>query len=1658
MQRILTLFALLTSLYLSAQMDTPSGPRYGNEWIENGQTYLKILVANDGMYRLDAATLAAAGLPLDGSNDARLQLHHLGEEVALEVTATGIQFYGERARGELDAHLLDDPADRLLNPRYGMHTDTAAYYLHLAGTQVQRIQAGAVNADVTTPATTIDRTAEIVYSEAQSKYFRRTTSGYSIYFSHYETAEGFGSRRVSDLLSENGSTVTSVELNLPGVSSGTAEVNMRFGLAFGDRHAQEITINGRDVGTISAEDWSVQDLSYDVPVAPGGSIDLQLNGTAGDRDKANLAYLHVRYPAVASFSGDQLRFSLEAGGARTLNFGGLPAAARLYDLTANEVFLPEGTTFTLPATSSGHEYALVSDFLAPASSAQLLLDDVLPAADVDYLVIANRRLSGSGLDAIVAHRESSLGGNHRVHVAYVEDIYDRFGYGLQRHPQSIRNYLDAAIVRAPALNYLFIIGKGREYPDLRTNEQLIDARETFFVPGFGLPSSDNLFSALPGQMTPRLATGRLSAINPGEVAIYARKLREVESQIAQSDQTIEGVDWMKQVLFLGGGQKASEQETIRRNLGYMEEIFEESKWGGNVTSVFRTSSDPIETTRQEAIFSRINEGVSIVNFYGHSSSQGFDFNIDNPDNYKNKDKYAYFISLGCYSGDAFTKERSISERFIFLPDGGAITFAASKGLGYLGALGNYGRRLYDHMGNDLYGAGVGESIRATVADFEGSGNFTIGILAEQFFLNGDPAYRMHPRPGPDLTIDAASVQFSPPTIPAQDTAYTMSLKVINLGTRPEEGNDTVTLDFRQQLPSGEVRELVQRRIAAPAYERDIEVTLPNLGIEAVGINRILVTVDADDEIDELPAAAAEGNNELVIGGEPGAPLNVIANSARTAFPPRYATVGPGFDLVAGTTDPLAPERVYRLQVATRADFLEPLVNTEITAAGGVIRYRPEFSPVDSMTYYWRISPDSSRTPEGNYIWSESSLTYVAAREAEEVGFAIQHPGQFAEGTTDDLAVNPNDPNWDYGRNTNDIQIFNAVYRDRDLPKLVWNGTRFNSFFQWALRSGVQVFVADSLDNTDWLKNDGRFNSVLQRDKIKSYWAFDTQTDAGREGLMTFLDDEVTDGKYVFVYSAQRGDEIDYHTEDWANDSLRLGRSIYNVLEEQGAEQVRLLQELGSVPYTFVYQKGKGKMAEVIAATVNDTTEVLVPILENREQGAYRSEKFGPALSWRTMNITFRGQEIGPGDSCQFRLYGIDRSNREVLLQQGELDVRRTLSFDFDLSEYDAETYPYLATAFDVYDATDRTAPTVKQIYVDYRRAGDVAINPSVALTIPDTLQQGEPARLEVGYENISRVGMDSLLVALTVTDRDNRVNVLTQRRPALPAGATDRVSFELPTDERENTLRLQLTLNPDQDQPEDVLFNNILLANLGVEVDRIAPDMKVYYDGRLIRNGELVSSEPDILIQLRDENEVRRLDDSSAYVIQLTAPDGRSETIAMSDPRVEFVPAAADGDNRAEVYFSPKLIVDGTYELTVQSSDRNGNRAGALEYNQSFEVINEQSISNVLTYPNPFTTQTRFVYTLTGSTPPDVFRIQIMTVSGRVVRDIDLLAHEAIEVGTHRTDFTWDGTDEYGDLLANGVYLYRVITSDGSGDTIKEYDTGTDQYFKNDLGKVVILR
>ena len=119
-------------------------------------------------------------------------------------------------------------------------------------------------------------------------------------------------------------------------------------------------------------------------------------------------------------------------------------------------------------------------------------------------------------------------------------------------------------------------------------------------------------------------------------------------------------------------------------------------------------------------------------------------------------------------------------------------------------------------------------------------------------------------------------------------------------------------------------------------------------------------------------------------------------------------------------------------------------------------------------------------------------------------------------------------------------------------------------------------------------------------------------------------------------------------------------------------------------------------------------------------------------------------------------------------------------------------------------------------------------------------------------------------------------------------------------------------------------------------------------------------------------------------------------------------------------------------------------------------------VSNFYVYPNPFTTKARFVFTLTGSQVPDYMKIQIMTITGKVVKEITKEELGNLTIGDNITDYTWNGTDKWGAQLANGLYLYRVIVKD-NGKELDQYHPANESadagnMFKHNFGKLYILR
>lgn len=1646
-------------ILLSAQMNINGVTRYGNEWINYDQQYYKMLIADDGIYRVSFQTLEAQGISM---NDlSTLQVFNNGNQIPLYIGENYIEFFGRKNRSEIDQYLYLNGREDMLNPAYSLITDTSAYFLTVAapGTPALRFQAFENDLNNLPPR------EEWFWGEITNVYTNglvQPSSG-ELSQSTFDPGEGYalsialkGSFDAKLLPKHKVTNSINNQLNIRLVGIGT------------NSHSILIRSNGQLLKTEQFVGDKIRDDRLEL--APADSFQLKIQDTTG---RIAIATVQLRYPRAFNFE-NQTAFLFKIAASDTPkfleieNFNRSSTPPILYDITnqLRIVAAIEGNKIKINLPPSAQERELI---LINAQAGARTINALVPikfedykAINADYVIITSKRLynDGAGVQAYADYRASSEGGQYSTAVLFIEDLYEQFSYGIHRHPLAIRNFGYFALhFWNLKPRYLLLMGKGQEYIFLRNSAGLQQRINVSHVPTFGYPGSDNLLMARVDNQTPAIPVGRIAAINSKEVELYLEKVRQFENPSSNED---DARAWRKQVLHLGGGGSLSEQTSIRNSLNQLKTMMEVNQFGAEVTSFFKTSVDPIQQSQTEALLQRINQGVSIVTFFGHSSPTGFDLTLEDPASYENKERYMCIFSLGCQTGNYFyfnssnQLEKSASEQFLMQENRGAIAFLGSTDRGNITPLYNFQREFYNRLGTSMYGSSLGAISKAVIQQFDTPTFSSIAYrsLLQQFSLHGDPALVLMPYGQPDYLIEKGSVAFAPAVISAQQDSFTLQFNILNIGKAIQ---DSLLIEITRKFPDGATYVAAEIKIPTPRYQQELAIRLPVLSTRGVGFNKIFIRLNSDNHIDELPIPEARTNNELVdsIAGR-GTDFYIFSNAVTTLYPTPFAMVhDTPLRLMASTTNTTAPQQRYIIEIDTTAKFDSPFkTEATIDQIGGLIEWQPNITLRDSTVYYWRVSPDS--TTQFGYIWSSSSFIYI--RNGLN-GWNQSHLYQFKQNQLVNMQLPEATRRWKFTDNLKVVKVGNTTYTGGYLPFAEFDGaTYIYQGYYNAIAGGLYIFVVDGATGKVWDNAPlGQYGSQIEWGTTA--FPFSTLTRQKRAAAIEFLQNIIPSGHYVVIFSFQNNANT-YKPEEWEGDTDSLGTNLFDVLGMQGAKLIRSTATSGARPYIFVYKKDDPlfKPQEVLADSAKQILEKEFLLYGNWFAGTIHSKIIGNASAWS--RLQWKVIPNDEYDKYDLDVYGIRSDSSAVLLMEN------LTNSDTSLAAINAQEFPMLRLQLDATDQEKRTAPQLDYWRVLYEGLPDAVLAPNLYFQLnQDTLPQGAPLKLEVAVANASNYDMDSLLVKYNILKDGVLIRQEYQQIQPLLQQDTLIVNWTLDTRTLSGAYRILIEVNPDKHQKELYFFNNIGVFDVFIEKDNRNPLLDVTFDGIRIMDGDLVSAKPHITIQLKDENRYLRLDNPSLFNLFLESPTPDNPLtplttqIDLSKDGIQFYPASADGKaNQAKLEWQPSFANSGRYALIVQAKDASGNAAAQIDYRINFEIITESLISNVFNYPNPFSTSTRFVYTLTGDEIPTQFIIQIMTVSGRIVRELTQNELGPLRIGTHQTEFAWDGTDTYGNRLANGVYLYRMIIKDQNGKELGKYENDTDRFFKNSIGKLVILR
>ncbi|MCC5944310.1 MAG: hypothetical protein JJT94_05195 [Bernardetiaceae bacterium] len=1662
---LLAMFFLLN--HSQAQNDESA---YDFSWINPTGAYWKIEVKDDGMHRIYFETLEAMGFPTGARVQARrYQIFYRGQEIPIRVEAGDdeflnqpeefIEFYGQKYDGYLDSLLYENPRD-MYNPYDPLYNGSQFYYLTYTPTFAQE---GKRIAEFYQENDTLPR-EPWHWAEDRTMFADRYTPGAvfpksliaadlaGAQLSTFQNGEGFGTiffqpRGIHPFaINIRGAVRDSVAV--PFVQAAAAgRVNLARRISF---HVGPDQDNLTLIDTFFIDDFSkahFESYLYDsiarFPYVENGRlwIGVEVENINRVGSVYTLSYFNVEYPQRYSMFDKQRKlFRTRKNpeiGRSYIEIENIPPFARILDITnpAN-MRLIRGDSVNrrlravIPNTENQRKLFVYGDgdFVNVTEMKQTNIQLIRAPQVYNYLIVSHKSLRepssehSDPVQAFAEYRRSAKGGNYTPLVMEIETIYDLFSHGTI-HPMGVRRFLDYMLEQGNP-RFLFFVGRGFS---LTTRAARVSDRLNIMP--FGFPSSDTEYSAgLRGApaVVPALATGRLSVSTPEQVSNYLNKVIEHESAASNAP-------WRKRVLHLSGGKSANEHRLFRQYMDGFANVARGNFLGGTVNTIAKQTTDFVEFID---ISAEVNEGLHLITFFGHASANYNDIEIGNVTdprlNFNNKGKYPLMIVNGCGSGDAFIGG-SLGENWMAAKDKGAIAFIAHVHVGFTGQLRLYTQTFYETAFADInyFNQPIGIIHQEVIRRFlRRTGNDPLGVAgAQQIILQGDPALRYNAANKPDYFIDNSRLAIVPMRSQADQLravadSFRIRVDISNLGIADRERRP---IPIRVKRTFSDGTSVWYPEITTPAINnRDtayftIRTSLENRS-RANGLNRFEVYLDFNETIEEI----SEDNNSGVIEFlfRPQALLNIAPKeySIASEQPVR---------MIAQNTNPLDGVRRYEFQLDTTDQFNSGVLKT--TEFDDYIT--PEWLadlPVlrDSTVYYWRVRFADEQDAERQEEWYKSSFVYIP--ESPQ-GWSQSHFPQFKKADLVSMERDDTLRRWDFKKVIQNFEIIakGSSHPDAKASEVILNGT---------------PIVDGNCRVRRWI------GLAINHRTGELYNPLPTES-CGASLVAASIPEPFRGRNYIADFFNGIADN------DWiilVNSGPLPPQNPRPFLEQMGisTEEFDAQNYGGSAPTIAIGRKNAALGSGTLLREPGATSQVNHNFtIEGRgDEGYIISSRIGPAREWGNVFREIVNSEEPQGDYWKLDLLGIDFNGNESLLQEVTSDA-------FDISNIDASRYPYLKLRGFFADSINISSPQLNRWQVIYQEVPEgILLFDTLSYRRNTTLEviEGDSVRIGMKFRNISGSDFrEPLLVRYTILNYETNNSIgYWDTLPPLPAGETVefKATFESLPYRGEN--KLTTYVNP-QIQPEQIYENNILEALFNVKEDDVNPVLDVAVDGVHIMDGDIVSPMPVISIGLRDDNKFLIREDTLGINLFLSTCDSCDfQRLNYTSGEVRWF---VSQENNFRLEYRPERLEDGTYTLMVEAEDVRGNKSGIEPYKVRFDVINESSITHFYPYPNPFSTSMRFVFTLTGAEIPDDIRIQIMTITGKVVRTINRDELGTVRIGNNISEFAWDGTDEFGDPLANGVYLYKVDVRSRQTE-IERRETARDDLFKRNLGKIYLMR
>lgn len=1583
-------------------------------WITPGRTYLKMYLADDGMYRINRNDFANAGINTSTidprtvkviNRGIQIPIYFSGEQDGTFDAGDYLDFYGTRNYGGItNTYESNNSISYVTNEYYNFYSDTNVYWVDWGGSNGMRYANSNYSTSVSYPLNYFYDTLHV----EKDKIYSQGEHASDVDFRFLNVEKFRGESWYWTLLPSYGSlddTFTVRNLNSLAATSSVRifAYPQRQTTSLPNEHSIEIRINNNLITTLFTDNFKRIDTTVTFPTSllTGTSdnfISLKYVPAPGFDGAMYIDLYEISYPRKFELYQKQASIDLTSADttSKRMNIAGYTSASLLNIFDVNNSlritnFTNNLDTLKFTGKSNG-KFEIVNDTIRkkPFRIKQRVVTDLTSASNgADYLIIYNSIFQQQA-EQLRAYRQSR--DNFRSFKAEIEDIYDIFGYGLE-NPAAVRYF--TKYVRdnwqTPQLQYICLFGRGSLDPKMNSASSVYYQN---YVPVYGFPNSDSYFANFNiGSFFyyQQVAVGRLPAYYPSEAQAMVDKIIAYENEKPDY--------WGKTVTFITGGTTYPEQQQYQGVSNFECNFFITPKpVCGECAKVYRSdTSGHITYNYADSIKNTIDRGTSIVSFRGHAGSHDWEIGMHDPSVLNNGNKLPVILSLTCFTGEnAQGAFRGFGEKFTYLQGKGSIGFVATTGWSYVTQGNDFGAYILQSMKIDSIRR-LGDLVKSADKIMSGdSASFNTRHTINCYGLSGDPAVKLILPKIPEFSITQNDYKLHDDALLFNEP-ITLSIYPKNFGLSAD------STKIRFQL----IRNNQNFTFHDTVYKsfRFKDTVLYRFEIDSPGVYKMLININQDNWYPgEDPA-----NNSIVINlpvkQNLFSPISPIDNSVLFKDSVEFSALNPFIDFNQNSV------RVI-MQLDTTNQFNSPIARTftNNNPSGTVTKFRTNVPlTVNNTVYYWRTNSTVNNDTSGwsktqKFIFNngvrldESKERYI--NSVTPVVLSKSEPGQFSE-----------------------AELQSVVYEN--------DGFRLNEYpanlFVRSFGSNGEEASYFAVGNRN-IYIDGGMNRGLNLLKVKKV----SGKILGLQNVMMTSQTGSNDTLLNYLNTFDSTHYLMLLNASYVPGGCSLSVPVRNKLHEFGSIYC---DSIGLLGYFHTWS-----LIGFLGATPSQASEMFDPCCRPvpncvscnghwaqstssmdvifKETTGYIQNIIGPAESWQ--DFSWKQQTVA-NSTLSFDIIGIEPSGQQTVLRSNV-----TTNTFTDLTSIDAIQYPRLnlLAKFYIDSLTGTQSPYLNSINVNYSPSQELILDKN-SLQVNSIASQAGLVNYSFSYRNAGYIFVNDIIVNVfdkSISDSNlistDTVDVILKTDSTLTYSG----SFSSPR--FIDSTRIYIQLKPKEKYSEYYEFNNSADFRLETASLRGIAAIEVLSDGKKIGNGDYISKNPELKVSVTGtQSSVPLTEDTTQLMILLNNKYIPLYMKGGMNPAIRLLHSDAAGNETGISLLFYPVMENGKNDFSVIYKN------GAAAYDTvSYDVIVSEDliVQNIFNYPNPMNTETKFIFNVAGGTSTEKMKIKIYSVSGRIVKQIDAFATIGIN------SVTWDGRDEDGDFVANGTYFYRLVTENES--------------------------